>query len=253
MEHLIELRTRLIWSLVAFMAAFAACYFFAKPIYQFLAMPLAHALEGQPERRMIATGVMETFFTYLRVSAFAAMCVSFPVIATQVWMFVAPGLYKHERRAFLPFLIATPVMFTLGAALAYYGLLPVAMKFFLTFEASGGDGALPIQLEARVSEYLSFIMTVIFAFGLSFQLPVLLTLLGRVGIISSQWLVQFRRYAIVVAFAVAAVLTPPDIMSQVALAVPLCLLYEISIWIVRMFERERDKEAKARDQAQAAE
>jgi sec-independent protein translocase protein TatC len=253
MEHLIELRSRLIWSVLTFMAAFFVCYFFAKPIYQFLAMPLAQALEGQPERRMIATGVMETFFTYLRVAAFAAMCLSFPMVATQVWMFVAPGLYKHERKAFLPFLIATPFMFLLGASLAYYGLLPVAMEFFLTFEASGGDGALPIQLEARVSEYLSFIMTVIFGFGLSFQLPVLLTLLGRVGIISSAWLIQFRRYAIVFAFVVAAILTPPDILSQVALAVPLCLLYEISIWIVKMFEREREKEAKAREAGQAAE
>jgi sec-independent protein translocase protein TatC len=253
MEHLIELRTRLIWSVVTFVVAFFVCYFFAKPIYQFLAMPLAEALEGQPERRMIATGIMETFFTYLRVSAFAAMCLSFPMVATQVWMFVAPGLYKNERNAFLPFLIATPFMFLLGACLAYYGLLPFAMKFFLTFEAPGGDGVLPIQLEARVSEYLSFIMTVIFGFGLSFQLPVLLTLLGRVGIISSAWLVQFRRYAIVFSFVVAAIVTPPDILSQVALAVPLCLLYEISILIVRMFEREREKEAKAREAGQAAE
>jgi sec-independent protein translocase protein TatC len=253
MEHLIELRTRLIYSLLAFVAAFFACYYFAKPIYQFLAWPLAHAMEGQAERRMIATGVMETFFTYLRVSAFAAMCVSFPIIANQIWMFVAPGLYKHERSAFLPFLFATPVMFFLGAGLAYYGLLPVAMSFFLSFEAPGGEGALPIQLEARVSEYLSFIMTVIFAFGLSFQLPVLLTLLGRVGIISSAWLVQYRRYAIVFSFVVAAILTPPDVMSQVALAVPLCLLYEISIWIVRIFERDREKAEKAREQAQAAE
>ena len=253
MEHLIELRTRLIYSLIAFVAAFLACYAFAKPIYQFLAWPLAHALEGQPERRMIATGVMETFFTYLRVSAFAAMCVSFPVVATQIWMFVAPGLYKHERKAFLPFLFATPVMFALGAGIAYYGLLPVAMKFFLSFEAPGADGALPIQLEARVSEYLSFIMTVIFAFGISFQLPVLLTLLGRVGIISSAWLVGYRRYAIVLSFVVAAVLTPPDVLSQVALAVPLCLLYEVSIWIVRMFERDREKTAKAREAAGAAE
>lgn len=253
MEHLIELRTRLIYSLLAFIVAFFACYYFAKPIYQFLAWPLAHALEGQPERRMIATGVMETFFTYLRVAAFAAICVSFPIVASQIWMFVAPGLYKHERKAFLPFLFATPVMFFLGAGLAYYGLLPVAMTFFLSFEATGADGALPIQLEARVSEYLSFIMTVIFAFGLSFQLPVLLTLMGRVGIISSAWLVQYRRYAIVFSFVVAAVLTPPDVMSQVALAVPLCLLYEISIWIVRVFERDREKAAKAREQAQAAE
>ncbi|HAH09360.1 MAG TPA: twin-arginine translocase subunit TatC [Alphaproteobacteria bacterium] len=235
--------------MLAFIIAFFASYAFAKPIYQFLAAPLAQALEGEAGRRMIATGVMETFFTYIRVAAFSATCLSFPVVASQVWMFIAPGLYKHERKAFLPFLIATPVMFTAGAALAYYGLLPVAMEFFLSFETPAGEGALPIQLEARVSEYLSFIMTLIFAFGLAFQVPVGLTLMGRVGIIDSAWLMKYRRYAIVMAFVIAAVITPPDVMSQVALAVPLILLYEVSIWIVRMFERERAREAAAREAA----
>jgi sec-independent protein translocase protein TatC len=252
MDHLIELRLRLIWSLLAFVIAFVGCYAFSTQIYQFLAAPLAHALEGQEGRRMIATGLTETFFTYVRVAMFAAMCVSFPIVATQIWMFVAPGLYKNEQRAFLPFLIATPVMFFAGAALVYYFLMPAAIHFFLGFETKAVEGALAIQVEARVSEYLSLIMSLIFAFGLSFQLPVLLTLLGRVGIVSSQQLANYRRYAIVIAVIVAAVLTPPDLMSQIALWIPLCLLYEASIWIVRMFERDREREAKVRE-TQAAE
>jgi sec-independent protein translocase protein TatC len=249
MEHLIELRTRLLWSLAAFAVAFVACYGFSTQIYQILAAPLAHALEGQEGRRMIATGLTETFFTYIRVASFAAMCLAFPVVATQVWMFVAPGLYKHERRAFLPFLIATPVMFALGAALVYFFLMPAAIGFFLTFESAASEGALAIQVEARVSEYLSLVMSLIFAFGLSFQLPVLLTLLGRVGILSSAQLIDYRRYAIVFSFVVAAVLTPPDVLSQLALAIPLIVLYEASIWIVRMFERDR---ARQRRQQEAA-
>jgi sec-independent protein translocase protein TatC len=249
LDHLIELRQRLIWSLVGFIVAFLFCYAFAKYIYAFLTHPLAAAFEGQHGRRMIFTALYETFFTYIKVASFGALCISFPIIATQIWMFVAPGLYRNERRAFWPFLVATPVLFVMGAALVYYGLMPVAIKFFLGFESPGGPGSLPIQLEAKVADYLDLIMSLIFAFGLSFQLPVLLTLLGRVGIVSSQFLKNNRRYAIVFAFVVAAVLTPPDVISQVALAIPLCLLYEASIWSVRLIEKRRDEEAKSAESA----
>jgi len=249
LDHLIELRQRLSWSLIGFIVAFLFCYAFAEHIYAFLTHPLAQAFEGQPGRRMIFTALYETFFTYIKVAGFGALCISFPIIATQIWMFVAPGLYRNERRAFWPFLIATPILFALGAALVYYGLMPVAIRFFLGFESPGGPGSLPIQLEAKVADYLDLIMSLIFAFGLSFQLPVLLTLLGRVGIVSSQFLKNNRRYAIVFAFVVAAILTPPDVISQVSLAIPLCLLYEASIWSVRLIEKRRAEEAKSAESA----
>ena len=249
LDHLIELRRRLMWSLFGFLAAFVFCYFFAKEIYAFLTHPLAVAFEGQPGRRMIFTALYETFFTYLKVAAFGALCISFPIIATQIYMFVAPGLYRNERRAFLPFLVATPVLFTLGASLVYYGVMPVMIHFFLGFETPGSPGSLPIQLEAKVADYLDLIMTLIFAFGLSFQLPVLLTLLGRVGIVSSDFLKRHRRYAIVFVFVVAAVLTPPDVLSQFSLAIPLLLLYEVSIWSVRLIEKERTEAAKRAESA----
>ena len=249
LDHLIELRRRLMWSLVGFVVAFVGCYFFAEQIYAFLTHPLAVALEGQPGRRMIYTALYETFFTYLKVAAFGALCISFPIIASQIWMFVAPGLYRSEQKAFLPFLIATPVLFTMGAALVYYGLMPVAIRFFLGFETPGGVGTLPIQLEAKVADYLDLIMTLIFAFGLSFQLPVLLTLMGRVGLVSSDLLKRNRRYAIVFAFVVAAVLTPPDVLSQFALAIPLIALYEASIWSVRLIEKRRADDAKRAESA----
>jgi sec-independent protein translocase protein TatC len=249
LDHLIELRQRLIWSLLAFVGAFVVCYFFAEHIYAFLTHPLADAFEGQAGRRMIFTALYETFFTYLKVAAFGALCISFPIIASQIWLFVAPGLYRSERRAFLPFLAATPVLFTAGAALVYYGLMPVAIRFFLGFETPGGEGSLPIQLEAKVSDYLDLIMSLIFAFGLSFQLPVLLTLMGRVGLISSDFLKRNRRYSIVFAFVVAAVLTPPDVLSQVSLAIPLIALYESSIWSVWLIEKRRAEDAKNAESA----
>jgi sec-independent protein translocase protein TatC len=248
LEHLVELRNRIMWSMVAFLICFLFCFAFAKPIYAFLQEPLANALAGQPGRKMIFTAVYETFFTYVKVGMFGALCLAFPFMAAQIWLFIAPGLYRHERKAFWPFLVATPFMFVIGAAFVYYLMLPTALRFFLGYETQGGEGELPIELQARVGEYLSFVMTLIFAFGFCFELPVLLTLLGRVGIVSSKGLASARRYAIVGVFAVAAVVTPPDVFSQLSLAVPMVGLYEVSIWSVWLIERGRAK----REAAEAA-
>lgn len=239
MSHLIELRNRLVYSVAALFVAFCVCYYFSQDLFAFLVQPLADVYHGQAGRRMIFTGLHETFFTYMKVAFFAALFISFPMIASQVWMFIAPALYKNEKRAFLPFLVATPVLFFLGGALVYYFVFPLAWQFFISFETPGGNGTLPIQLEARVGEYLSLVMKLIFAFGLCFQLPIALTLMGRVGIVSSRGLREKRKYAVIITFIVAAVLTPPDIISQVGLALPILILYEISILSVKMVERRR--------------
>lgn len=253
LDHLVELRQRLVYSLITIVVLFLICYYFSADIYAFLVRPLADiTAEMGGERRMIYTALQEAFFTYLKVAFFAAMFLGFPVIATQIWLFVAPGLYKHEKRAFLPFLVATPVLFFMGGAFVYYLIFPLAWRFFLGFETTGvGDTTMPIQLEAKVGEYLSLVMQLIFAFGLCFELPVAATLLGRVGIITSQGMKDKRRYAIVIAFIAAAVLTPPDVISQIGLAIPTILLYEISILAVRMVERNREREEAEREAAGA--
>jgi sec-independent protein translocase protein TatC len=252
LDHLIELRNRLMYSCVAIMIGFLICYFFSEQIYAFLVRPLADIYQGQTGRRMIYTGLAEAFFTYVKVAFWAGAFLTFPVVAVQLWMFIAPGLYRTEKQAFLPFLVATPILFFLGGAMAYYIIFPLAWRFFVSFETPGGPGMLPIELEARVAEYLSLVMKLIFAFGLCFQLPVALTLMGRVGLITSQQLAGNRRYAIVAVFAVAAVLTPPDVISQVGLAVPILILYELSIIAVRMVERRRAQAEAAEEAAERA-
>jgi sec-independent protein translocase protein TatC len=241
MEHLVELRKRLMWSFGALLVAFALCFYFAGDIFGFLVQPLIAGFGGPGEGRIVYTKLYEAFFTEVRVAFFAAFLLAFPIIANQIWAFVAPGLYTKEKRAFLPFLVATPILFTLGAALAYYVVMPTAIRFFL-----GYQGQIPgIQQEAlpAMGEYLSFVMHFILAFGISFLLPVLLMLLERAGIVTRLQLKAGRRYAILVAFVIAAVATPPDVVSQFMLAIPLILLYELSLIAIWFTERRRAREA----------
>jgi len=235
-EHLIELRRRLLWSLAAIFAAFVVCFWFAKPIYNLLLWPYRVAAGVDVPIELIYTAPQEFFFTQVKLALFGAIFVAFPVIAAQLYMFVAPGLYRAERKAFLPFLIATPILFLIGAALVYFVAMPLAMTFFLSMQQTGD---VEILLTAKVSEYLSLIMMLILGFGICFQLPVLLTLLARAGLVTSDQLKYYRRHAILGVFVAAAILTPPDPVSQLALAIPTLGLYELSIFAVKLVEKKR--------------
>ena len=245
MSHLTELRKRLINSFIFLLIFFVICYYFSEYIYGFLVDPYAQAVKGEGlERRLIFTALQETFLTYIKVSFFAAFFITCPYILIQVWKFIAPGLYEHEKSAIMPYLVLTPILFILGGMLVYYLVMPLAIKFFLSFESSGINTGLPIQLEAKVNEYLSLVMKLIFAFGLSFQLPVILSLLARIGVVDSKFLKERRKYVIVLIFAAAAILTPPDPITQIGLAVPLLILYELSIFSVKIIEN-KNKEKNA--------
>ena len=238
-SHFIELRSRLIKSLIFILVIFIISYTFADHIYNFLVEPYANAVkDDEISRRLIFTALHETFITYLKVAFFAAIFLGSPILLIQIYKFIAPGLYKNEKKAILPYLISTPILFLLGGLLVYYLVMPLAIKFFLSFETTGSSTTLPIQLEAKVNEYLSLIMRLIFAFGISFQLPILLNLLARTGIVNSNYLKKTRRYVIVIIFSVAAILTPPDPITQIGLAIPLLLLYELSIITVRFTEKK---------------
>ena len=240
-EHLTELRSRLVKSFIYLFVFFIISYFFAEDIYRFLVEPYAEAVKHDTtNRRLIFTALHETFITYFKLAFFASLFIARRILLTQIWKFIAPGLYKNEKKALLPYLIATPTLFLLGAMLVYYLVMPLAIKFFLTFETSAQVTSLPIQLEAKVNEYLSLIMRLIFAFGISFQLPVLLSLLARIGVIDSEYLKKRRKYVVVIIFAVAALLTPPDPITQIGLGIPLLILYELSILSVRIIEKKKD-------------
>lgn len=257
MEHLIELRRRLMWSIGGFFVAFLFCFFFAKQLFNLLVIPFKWATQWaglDPHKvELIYTAPQEFFFTQVKLAMFGGMVIAFPLIATQIYKFIAPGLYKNERSAFLPFLIASPILFLIGASLVYFFFTPMVMWFFLAMQQAGTDDQVQISLLPKVSEYLSLIMTLIFSFGLVFQLPVVTSLMARVGMLSSEALVEKRKWAIVIAFVVAAVLTPPDPISQIGLAIPTILLYEVSIWSARLIERSKERERLAREKREAAE
>ncbi len=237
LSHLLELRRRLVQCLRVFFVVCVGCYLMAEDIYHFLMQPLVEVFGEASGRRMIYTGLHEAFLTYLKLSFFAALFFTLPLILIQVWKFIAPGLYRSEKRAVSILFALTPILFVIGAALAFYVVFPMAWGFFISFESEAVAGALPVQLEARVSEYLGLVIQLILAFGLSFELPVVLLLMAHAGMIDSTTLISGRRYAIVIIFAVAAFITPPDLISQIALGTPILLLYEMSIWMIRLQEK----------------
>ncbi len=237
--HLLELRARVMRVGLVWIAATCLCYLFAADIYQFFLRPLADAYGDDSSHRLIATSLPETFITYLKLALYGGFFAAFPYIATEAYLFLAPGLFKHERRLIAPYLIVAPVLFFMGAAMAYYYVMPKAWQFFLSFEVPRGEGNVPVMLEAKVSEYLGLVMHIVLAFGLSFQLPVVLTLLIRFGLMSTATLARGRRYAVVILLTIAAFITPPDILSQVLLFIPLYALYEVSILLGRVIEKRR--------------
>lgn len=246
LEHLIELRKRLLWSVGALFIAFGLCWTVAGDLFEFLAKPLIDAFGDQADAKLIFTSLTEKFFVDIKIGFYAALFVTFPIIANQLWRFVAPGLYKNEQRALLPYLVASPVLFFTGGAIVYYGIMPLAWNFFLSYQnvdpgAAASSDFIEIVALPKVSEYLSLVIKLIFAFGLFFQMPVALTLMAQAGIVSADGLASKRKYAIVIMFGVAAILTPPDIISQIGLALPGLLLYEISIFLARRIERKREK------------
>lgn len=256
-EHLIELRSRLMWAIGGFFIAFLCCFFVAKQLFNLLVIPFKWAVEwaglNNGHVELIYTAPQEFFFTQIKLAMFGGLVLAFPLIATQIYKFIAPGLYKNERGAFLPFLIASPLLFLLGAALVYFFFTPMVMWFFLSMQQSGDANEVQISLLPKVSEYLSLIMTLIFSFGLVFQLPVVTTLMARVGLLTSEGLKSKRKWAIVSAFVAAAILTPPDPVSQIGLAIPTILLYEIGILAARMVERQKEAAAKlAREKEETA-
>jgi sec-independent protein translocase protein TatC len=252
MEHLIELRRRLIWSLAAFVVCFVICFFFANEIFDFLTKPLADVWAGQEGRHLIYTALQEKFFANVKVAMFGGLVLGFPIIAAQVWGFVAPGLYRNEKTAFLPFLVATPIMFLMGASFVYYVFVPNAFRFFTNFEEVAKNGALAITAEPKVSEYLDLIIQLILGFGIVFELPVLLTLLVSAELLETKMLAKQRRYAILVGFVISAILTPPDALSMMMMAIPLVGLYEISIIIGRIIESRRRRRRAAEEAAERA-